>query len=87
MQPEALLMWIATFAVVCYALLRSLRGLVFAPIAAPPEPEGDPQMPDEDDQQPETDRAPVRQRQFPTLQLTVAATAAVRIGFFVALHR
>ena len=86
MQPETVVAWIVTFAVICFALVRSIRGQVFVPIADPPSGGGT-KMPDEDEQQPETDLAPASAGRFPSLMVAVAATAALRIGLLVAMHR
>jgi hypothetical protein len=75
--------WTIAFAVLLFALLRRELVSVLVPVssgtAAPALPEDD-----DEQQQPETDRV---QRRIPWLTATVVATAAVRIGLLVALHR
>ncbi len=85
MQADAVVMWIVTFTVLCFALVRNLRGDVLVPLTE--RSEGGTEMPDEEEQQPETDLVPVKHRHLPSLALTVAATAALRLGLLVALHR
>ena len=87
MHPAAQIAWVIAFAALLAAIATRAGWLwLVAPIRlgerygpGVPEDDGD------DDQQPETDRAPRRGLQ--ALTCTVALTAAVRLGLFVALHR
>jgi len=88
MQPAvAQVLWTLVFAML---LVVTLRRMGWQWLAVPAGvPQSGPRIPDEggdeDEQQPETDRAP--RRGLSTLTAAVALTAAVRLGFLVALHR
>jgi hypothetical protein len=74
--------WTIAFAFLLFALIRRVQVPVLEPIGpttALPAPTDD-----DDEQLPETDRTP---RKLPWLAATVVATAAVRVGLLVALHR
>ncbi|HWE23311.1 MAG TPA: hypothetical protein VG496_05165 [Myxococcales bacterium] len=87
MSPAVQIALLFVFAAMCLAMLWRAPWVPATVAAAelrrqqrPPNPE-DPG----DEQQPETDRAPRRMSHL--LTYAVALTAAVRVGFLVALHR
>ncbi|HYR20877.1 MAG TPA: hypothetical protein VEQ15_15380 [Myxococcales bacterium] len=87
MHPAVEIAWVLALAALLVAVLRWSGWLWLAAPVAALDGEG-PRVPadgGEDEQLPETDRAPRRGLQ--ALTCTVALTAAVRLGLFVALHR
>jgi hypothetical protein len=87
MEPVvAQVLWTLVLATLLVVALRR-NGWLWLAVPAGQTPPG-PRLPDdgsEEEQQPETDRAP--RRGFQGLTAAVALTAAVRLGFLVALHR
>ncbi len=85
MEPATQMAWVLGFAALLVALFWRAGALRLAVPIALAERSGPRNPEDEDEQLPETDRAPRRASRL--LAYAVAATAALRLGLLLALHR
>jgi hypothetical protein len=87
MSPALQITLLFAFALACMAMLWRARWLPLAVTVVETRRQQGPKQPEDsgDEQLPETDRAPRGMSHL--LTYAVALTAAVRIGFLVALHR